>query len=105
MSRSYKKHPYVKDGGPTGVRFAKREANKKVRRTANIPNGKSYRRVSEPWDIHDYVNYWPWADAKEWYEANKDYFKERYEIFGLVEDEENGSFIKDENMKECKMIK
>ena len=43
--------------------------------------------------------------ALAWYEANKDYFKERYEIFGLVEDEENGSFKKDENMKECKMIK
>ena len=52
MSRSYKKHPYTKDGGPTRVRFAKREANKKVRRTGDIPNGKSYRRVFEPWDIH-----------------------------------------------------
>ena len=43
--------------------------------------------------------------ALAWYEANKDYFKERYEIFGLVEDEENGSFKKDENMKDCIMIK
>ena len=43
--------------------------------------------------------------ALEWYEANKDYFKERYEIFGLVEDEENGSFKKDENMKDNIMIK
>ena len=44
-------------------------------------------------------------NALEWYEANKDYFKERYEIFGLVEDEETGSFRKDENMKDCIMIK
>ena len=43
--------------------------------------------------------------ALAWYEANKDYFKERYKIFGLVEDEENGSFKKDDNMKDCIMIK
>ena len=43
--------------------------------------------------------------AMAWYEANKDYFKERYKIFGLVEDEENGSFRKDEDMKDCIMIK
>ena len=43
--------------------------------------------------------------ALAWYEANKDYFKERYEIFGLVEDEESGSFRKDEDMKDCIMIK
>lgn len=72
MSRSYKKQPYTKDGGPTRVKFAKRKANKKVRRTNDVPSGKSYRRVFEPYDIHDYINYWPWHEAKEWYEANKD---------------------------------
>ena len=71
MSRSYKKHPYTKDGGPTRVKFAKQEANKKVRRTNDVPNGKSYRRVFEPYDIHDYINYWPWAEAKAWYEGLK----------------------------------
>ena len=74
MSRSYKKHPYTKDGGPTRVKFAKREANKKVRRTGDIPNGKSYRRVFEPWDIHDYVNYWSWEEAKKDWEENKNYY-------------------------------
>lgn len=80
MSRSYKKYPCSKDGGPTRVKFAKREANKKVRRTSNIPSGKSYRRVFEPYDIHDYINYWPWHEAKKWYEANKDdvYWLRRY---------------------------
>lgn len=80
MSRSYKKHPYTKDGGPTRVKFAKREANKKVRRTDDVPNGKSYRRVFEPWDIHDYISYWPWYEAKAWYEVNKDdvYWLRRY---------------------------
>ena len=43
--------------------------------------------------------------ALAWYEANKDYFKERYEIFGLVEDEESGTFIKPEDMKDCILIK
>lgn len=72
MSRSYKKYPCSKDGGPTRVKFTKREANKKVRRTDNIPSGKSYKRVFEPYEIHDYVNYWPWHEAKAWYEENKD---------------------------------
>ena len=43
--------------------------------------------------------------ALAWYEANKDYFKERYEIFGLVEDEESGTFVKPEDMKDCILIK
>ena len=64
MSRSYKKYPCSKDGGPTRVKFTKREANKKVRRTDNIPSGKSYRRVFEPYDIHDYISRWTWEDAK-----------------------------------------
>ena len=80
MSRSYKKYPCSKDGGPARVKFAKREANKKVRRTDDIPSGKSYRRVFEPWDIHDCINYWPWREAKAWYEENKDdvYWLRRY---------------------------
>ena len=43
--------------------------------------------------------------ALAWYDANKDYFKERYEIFGLIEDEENGTFTKPEDMKDCILIK
>ena len=72
MSRSFKKHPYVKDGGPEGRKFAKKLANKKVRRSANIGNGKAYRRVFEPYDIHDWTSYWPWPEAKDWYEKNKE---------------------------------
>ena len=41
MSRSYKKHPRVKDASNKGM---KKFANKKVRHTKNIPNGKAYKK-------------------------------------------------------------
>ncbi len=50
MSRSYKKHPGFVDRNP----FMKRQANKKVRRTSGITNGKSYRKVSDPYSICDH---------------------------------------------------
>ena len=43
--------------------------------------------------------------AMAWYNSNKDYFKERYKVFGLIENEETGRYSKDENMKECILIK
>lgn len=33
----------------------KRFANKKVRSNTDIPNGKAYTKVSESWDICDYI--------------------------------------------------
>lgn len=54
MSRSYKKHPILKDGrsGAVGKKFA----NKKVRRyTGGISNGCKYKVLYPQWDIHDYV--------------------------------------------------
>lgn len=63
MSRSYKKHPIVKD--PAG-KYMKRFANKKVRRTKDIPNGKAYRKVFETWDISDFR--WIWSREKAIYD-------------------------------------
>ena len=53
MSRSYKKHPRVKD---SANKFMKKYANKKVRRTKDIPSGKAYKKVFESWDI----SVWNW---------------------------------------------
>lgn len=59
MSRSYKHTPVFKLGGKT--KYAKRQANKKIRRSVknNIEyaySGKSqnYRRENESWNIWDY---------------------------------------------------
>ena len=58
MSRSYKKHPVA----PDKVSYnSKRLANRKVRRSVNrgeeLLKGKSYRKLYESWDIHDYIEY------------------------------------------------
>jgi len=56
MSRSYKKTPIAKDN-KRGRKYFKRLANKKVRKTKNISNGKEYKKVFNTWDIYDYVSY------------------------------------------------
>jgi len=56
MSRSYKKTPIAKDHN--SGKWGKKQANRRVRRcNQSIPNGKSYRKLYNPWDIHDYVSY------------------------------------------------
>lgn len=56
MSRSYKKTPINKDGyGSKNLKWYKRSANKKVRRTPEIHSGKSYRKVYETWTFRDYI--------------------------------------------------
>lgn len=59
MSRSYKHTPVFKVGGKT--KYAKRQANKKIRhsvknRIEDAYSGKSkdYRRENESWHIWDY---------------------------------------------------
>ena len=75
MSRSYKKHPRVKDAANKGM---KKFANKKVRHTKNIPNGKAYKKLFESWDISDWNWHWTKEEAiKEWYENN--WIQEHYE--------------------------
>lgn len=64
MSRSYKKHPRVKD---SANKFMKKYANKKVRRTKDIPSGKAYKKVFESWDISDWNWIWTKREAeREW---------------------------------------
>ena len=61
MSRSYKKHPILPDNVVPG---SKRCANKKVRRVVHRGDeetqnwkGKSYRKLYNSWNVHDYINY------------------------------------------------
>jgi hypothetical protein len=54
MSRSRKKHPIRKDH----CKGEKREANRKVRRTLDVSDGKAYRKIYESWDISDWRYRW-----------------------------------------------
>ena len=51
MSRSYKKHPVVTD---RNNKWAKKDANKKVRNTEDISNGNNYKKHYCSWNICDY---------------------------------------------------
>lgn len=55
MSRSYKKVPGKNTEGRNHLRFFKRQANKKVRKSKNIPSGSTYRKVYNTWYIRDGV--------------------------------------------------
>lgn len=61
MSRSIRHFPMVSDqqSGGKRVRDAKRSANRAVRVSEDVPNGKAYRKYSCSWDIVDYKCYWP----------------------------------------------
>lgn len=74
MSRSYKKVPIVKDNR-RGRKFAKRKANKKVKnhlKNNDLANGSSYRKVYNPWDIYDWVDYCSYSDYL-WYNDDLSY--------------------------------
>lgn len=85
MSRSYKKSPVIKD--MDSGRFGKRLANKKVRRFKNdIKSGKSYKKIFETYNIHDFVSRYSYKDylkkhkpedEKEVYEKWAKYYKRK----------------------------
>lgn len=67
MSRSYKRFPGRSDNyGSSHLKFAKRAANKRVRRADNSYfDGESIRNVKRfynPWDIRDYI--WVYYNAQ-----------------------------------------
>jgi len=53
MSRSFKKTPGFSDGD-NSKKFQKRAAAKKVRSSSEVPNGKQYRKLYNPWKICDH---------------------------------------------------
>ena len=58
MSRSYRE-PWFKDtNGSPYKRFAKQQANRKVRHTKEVPNGKVYRKLYDSWNIVDHRSEW-----------------------------------------------
>lgn len=65
MSRSVKKSPVYTDGTRKTTKEMKRIANQKVRHySKGLPKGKAYKKLFCSYDIHDYVNYWSWSEAK-----------------------------------------
>lgn len=54
MSRSFKKTPIIKDHN----KGEKKNANHKVRRTKDVPNGGSYKKFYPQWDICDWSSGW-----------------------------------------------
>ena len=56
MSRSYKKHLIRKDGsGSKWKPFRKNQANRRIRRSPDVPNGNAYRRLYDQWNLCDWV--------------------------------------------------
>ena len=53
MSKSYKRAIFQCDGAYK--RYAKRQANKRVRRSAGVPDGGGYKKIYCSWDISDYI--------------------------------------------------
>lgn len=55
MSRSYRKNWILTDNyGSKYKKWAKKQANKRVRKTKEIQSGRWFRKIYEPWDICDY---------------------------------------------------
>lgn len=69
MSRSYKKTPVCIDG--KSGRVGKKLANRKVRRYKGIiPNGKSYKKLYESWEIHDFVSRVTYKEEQKKFESD-----------------------------------
>lgn len=78
MSRSYKKSPFANDSTHSGRNrsnqkraraWQKMQANKRVRqahkRGEYFPDGNSYRRQYESWNIQDYCSRCSWEEMLE----------------------------------------
>lgn len=94
MSRSYKKYPCVKDRNP----WAKRQANKKVRRCkGDLPDGKFYRKIYDPWSICDYSWSYTW---KEYFESQvRSYFQWRWQFEDSERNKNNWKYKNPHNYK------
>lgn len=78
MGKSYKKHPVIKDNVRTAKQL-KRQANKMVRRYKHeIADGKAYRKIYNPWDIHDIVFYTTYGDVQEYLGFMQSLLREGY---------------------------
>lgn len=70
MSRSFKHNPVRKE---VRKKFNKRIANKKVRKSLDIPDGRSYRKVYDTYNISDYrVSYFTKEHKRIFYNYHND---------------------------------
>jgi hypothetical protein len=77
MSRSYKKHPVIKDtSGSSYRKFAKNYSNRIIRKTEDVANGKSYRKIYETYNINDWIFHW---------DPNPVYYFDRNGVMGKIE--------------------
>lgn len=66
MSRSYKKHPIVKDH--SSGKWGKKQSNRAVRNKEEAYKRSNYKKVYPSWDIHDYISYYSKEMAiEDWY--------------------------------------
>ena len=56
MSRSYKKHPCIKESSPH-TKYGKKFANRKVRKSEETLQHKDYKKQYCSWEISDYRFY------------------------------------------------
>ena len=81
MSRSRKHVPISKDNS-RGSKNAKKRANRKVRHTKieDLPlKGSSYKKYYCQYNIHDWISFWSWEQALNWYRTtNNEYMKKKY---------------------------
>lgn len=66
MSRSYKKNPVIKSESKA-KRFWKREANKKVRHTKDVPSGRAFKKIGDTYNINDWISTCFTNEDKEWF--------------------------------------
>jgi len=69
MSKTYRKVISFNDGQTSGTKWAQRQANKKVRRTKDVPNGRAYKKLYDSWNIRDFKsNFYTEREAREYIE-------------------------------------
>lgn len=68
MSRSYKKVPCTCDSSSSYVKWAQRQANKRVRKyKGDLSDGCSYKLLYNRYNVRDWI-WCCWDKDDEWYE-------------------------------------
>lgn len=81
MSRSYRKHSYWKDSQRTNLPhrlYSKTIANRMVRRTSDVPNNSSFKKVYDSWDICDYAIKMTENELREQWENGDEWLHRRF---------------------------
>lgn len=59
MARSKREPVYTEGYGSPDKKLRKRKAARKVRAADDVPSGKAYRKLENPWNITDYKMHAP----------------------------------------------